>query len=836
MIKNSLLSFFTILTAININAQINFGEPRDIHEFKDFIVITYYNEMCSKIVKATGEEELIFDLSSFGEKKTWSVKYILKEAVIASEKLLVKRLSDKQLLFYDLHTNDYTPVFKDASVGASKPYWKINKTGNYMLYWENDTVTYYDISNNSLNTFPIKNTDIDENEILDLDLSKKEILFKYNWGQGKHFYKYNYETNALTSFVDAYNYSELGDFVTYGANYVNREPTKIVVYNKVTGTSKNYALPKLLNMSVNGNSRDGKSPTFYGGNKSYIWNAATGKFDVHAHSGLESHAHPNEILVSTGDKELGYYNFKTRKIGKTFKFGNPTNMNSVLPCKTTIVKNAPISLLQQKALSSAEAGRFTLPAPVSNAVKEVETHYGDVNFDGKSDVVVEYVGWDYFDILLGDGKKGYSGYIRYKTPYSKRSVEVIDQEIVVHGSGDRNETHFIYDNDKNVFNVLEYTFSSLKEVNPACQCFKHDGKTDTLYLELEKTVSLPKIDFNRDGIEDQVGGYKSKITPQSGDTYVLDHPNDEYSVGVTINGKNKGWKLPAKAFTVQTGDFDGDGLLDFVVGSDKFKGFYFYFNNGNGVEFTEKKIETDYVDHYHFEVEDFDDDGLSEIAIKEMANFHFIGCDKARNLKVKYEQRGVQLAGFSYKTFYDMNFDGVLDYLSIDYVEKSDGVHYRFTPYLGYKKDGVYQLNGYLDIFHDAELYKAHLASLPKPTVAPKPRYKSTYTEMITCGRCKGKGKIYGSGMVACRFCSGGGSYASSCGWCGGGGQNHSYYYQNGHLQSNTTSCSKCNGGSSGGVGCYACKGKGNVYQSGNQTCPECRGWRLFYVQKEVEK
>src|SRR5690606_28556424 len=126
-----------------------------------------------------------------------------------------------------------------------------------------------------------------------------------------------------------------------------------------------------------------------------------------------------------------------------------------------------------------------------------------------------------------------------------------------------------------------------------------------------------------------------------------------------------------------------------------------------------------------------DDDGLSEIAIKENANFHFIGCDKSRNLKVKYEQRGVQFAEFSYKTFYDMNFDGVLDYLSIEHIEKSDGVHYRFTPYLGYKKDGIYQLNGYLDIWNDVELYKVHMAALPKTTLAPKPRYKSTYTEMI---------------------------------------------------------------------------------------------------------
>ena len=140
--------------------------------------------------------------------------------------------------------------------------------------------------------------------------------------------------------------------------------------------------------------------------------------------------------------------------------------------------------------------------------------------------------------------------------------------------------------------------------------------------------------------------------------------------------------------------------------------------------------------------------------------------------------------------------------------------------------------------------------------------------EVITCSRCKGRGRTIcdtcsgkgshecgscsGSGETTCQACHGTGKQQEKCGTCGGSGQVKSDY-NNAEQRWNYIQCSSCSGGShtvncsrchgtkketcstcsgSGTVRCETCKGTGEI------TCPKCEGSgktiKYFIIDQEL--
>lgn len=137
---------------------------------------------------------------------------------------------------------------------------------------------------------------------------------------------------------------------------------------------------------------------------------------------------------------------------------------------------------------------------------------------------------------------------------------------------------------------------------------------DLLFPLSGKPQSLCTGDFDNDGMLDLMvileNGYRI-FRNMVGNT-----PTISFFGGIPIDGTTV-----SKALTTRQGDFNGDGLVDFVINRGTERDWYFAFNNGDGT-FTGKKAATLDVydqstnsdnDKYGAIVLDFDHDGKSDV-------------------------------------------------------------------------------------------------------------------------------------------------------------------------------------------------------------------------------
>ncbi len=208
-----------------------------------------------------------------------------------------------------------------------------------------------------------------------------------------------------------------------------------------------------------------------------------------------------------------------------------------------------------------------------------------------------------------------------------------------------------------------------------------------------KPQSLCTGDFDNDGMLDLMvileNGYR--IFPNR----VGDTPTISFFGGTHIDGTTV-----SKALTMRQGDFNGDGLVDFVINRQTDRSWNFAFNNGDGT-FTQKKAATldiydqptDYDnDKYGCTVLDFDHDGKSDVVFtKAMYGVGQFWPTNTLWLRSTGDSLIVARRSRSYEDFDarpqnfsvgDFNGDGYEDLMNYGY-DCSGGYHDGSNPNLG---------------------------------------------------------------------------------------------------------------------------------------------------------
>lgn len=150
-----------------------------------------------------------------------------------------------------------------------------------------------------------------------------------------------------------------------------------------------------------------------------------------------------------------------------------------------------------------------------------------------------------------------------------------------------------------------------------CYLIKHNEPADTLYLSLPSTPGqLVSSDFNHDGLADimVVCGNSSRIFYNHGGPY--------WDIFNNQTGNTSDNQLSSHDH-METGDFNGDGILDFVWNDTNSNGLYFELGNPNGtftqqlaytLDFASRQKNTDN-NTWSWVVADLDHDGKSDIVL-----------------------------------------------------------------------------------------------------------------------------------------------------------------------------------------------------------------------------
>lgn len=218
--------------------------------------------------------------------------------------------------------------------------------------------------------------------------------------------------------------------------------------------------------------------------------------------------------------------------------------------------------------------------------------------------------------------------------------------------------------------------------------------TDDLLFPLNGIPqSLCTGDFDNDGMLDLMvildNGYR--IFPNR----VGNMPTISFFGGTPIDGTTV-----SKALTTRQGDFNGDGLVDFVINKEVEPDWYFAFNNGDGT-FTKKKAATLNVydqstnsdnDKYGATILDFDHDGKSDVVFtKAMYSIYSPWPTHTLWLRSTGDSLIVVRHSCSYEEFDarpqnfsvgDFNGDGYEDLMNYGY-DCSNGYHDGSNPNLG---------------------------------------------------------------------------------------------------------------------------------------------------------
>lgn len=172
----------------------------------------------------------------------------------------------------------------------------------------------------------------------------------------------------------------------------------------------------------------------------------------------------------------------------------------------------------------------------------------------------------------------------------------------------------------------------------ACLCWTYKSENGKLKQISEEQIYIDNTpqkmfcgDYNNDGLTDLIllynGGYK-----------IMFHK--EGSTGSSISRANFG-----NAWRVSQGDFDGDGLLDFVYNKEGDNYLWIAHNNGNGTFSCNRTIDIGMSndgdtsldnDRFSLNVFDIDHDGLSDIVVSKANYYSSWFTTKYKNTSVKW--------------------------------------------------------------------------------------------------------------------------------------------------------------------------------------------------------
>lgn len=818
----------------------------DFKPYKNNTLLFYKDGLVSIYNNTTGENKLISYFVTTGNYRD-EQKTILN--VSNRHPLLMVCNDSKQLLVFDCIT-ETIKVLDTLAQYVTYRGGLFSTDGKHFILFNK----IYNLETGSKRNLALPATKY-YGQLISYDASTKRGIFSSNnIGPGS-------EGNSFQGLIEAYTEGGTSVEATIGKGYFlqaqngnwlcffSRGEGVLLVYNPITKVLKK--IPTKVMAAAYAISSDGQYVLQHKQGTAQLINTATGASSPIDASGNSTAFGMDEDSRKVYKHSLGKLTVIdiAAKSNKTMPVALPYNLEQLLPCKETYTRIGEFAA-KGNPFGTASNGEIAWPQPPGGVI-EVETAYRDINYDGFEDIILSYTQTKYMDLIFGNGKGGYTGYYRIITKGAYPDAVVGDSALDIVDASKQKLLEVKLSSDFKRFEVFEVATKVGDNLNPYCRCYIRNAKIDTIItghfsnmpkdsIGIRTGIALPKIDFNKDGLEDKLTKLIYKESPKKSPND-LRHPEDVWAVSVRKGGINDKqgavFPVPAEPFTIETGDFDGDGWLDFVAGFDKFSGFHFYFNKGGDEGFEEKVIKTSFGDYYHFESLDYDDDGLSDISIKDRTTLYLIGSDAKRNLSIKKSYQHIKFSEFSYQTITDLNYDGMMDYVSISTTRlNSSGNNMYLYSYLGNKKSGSYELTGAKDISWDINAMRKAYPILPKSTkpAATTAATLQRKTKGVLCDKCEGKGVEFVSGYNDCIACAAVGSFGSSCGWCGGGGQLHSDYYNNtnGRKETSSRSCPKCNGGFSRGGGgkCFACKGKKVVYYSGYQNCSKCSGLRyVFY-------
>lgn len=235
--------------------------------------------------------------------------------------------------------------------------------------------------------------------------------------------------------------------------------------------------------------------------------------------------------------------------------------------------------------------------------------FGDIDGDGIGDLLIPS-----YD--NNDGNASFSFYIQYGKDIVNNLFE--PWRIIIPLPGTSYYPLYILDdfdnNSKTEIAILES-----HQTNSFYHCYliKHNQPADTLYLDLPSTPQrLFSSDFNHDGLVDimAVCENSSRIFYNQGDSYL---GKFNYQSGSTSDNQ----LVPHDH--METGDFNGDGILDFVWNDTNSDKLYFELGNPDGT-FTQQQAYTlgfatreKNIDSHTWScvVTDLDHDGKSDMVV-----------------------------------------------------------------------------------------------------------------------------------------------------------------------------------------------------------------------------
>lgn len=329
--------YFFLLFAITGNSQLNLQGIRDagIEDLQDYIVIFYDNDLCSKIDKVTGLEEIIYDLTFDSGNTPIPANYIVEKPIRQLNQILVKRISDKSRFLYNLESNIYQQVFNSEELQEFEKldeYWTPSFNGDYLLSSKNDTLNYINISTRNFGRIALINSDIDEGLAVDLNLNKNEITFLEYGNSQRSYFKYNFAKNELTDFIYETMVTSFGGNYSFLTNYIDNEATQLNVYESSNNVITEYPLGDLKSIYNQYHTLDGKIPFFTIEHIIYAWDEVNHKFEILPVKSLgiaaPSFIHSNEIYYNSKALEITLYDLKEKKEVKRIIIGKPINIKN----------------------------------------------------------------------------------------------------------------------------------------------------------------------------------------------------------------------------------------------------------------------------------------------------------------------------------------------------------------------------------------------------------------------------------------------------------------------------------------------------------------------------
>lgn len=839
--------------------------------------------------------------------------YNFEQPLYNLNKILLSKKGDRnyRTCYYllDVNTTEISPLVSNRALnerllkGEERSEWYVGFTWNdsiavFRQYIEKDSVFCYNLANHSFDVFvfniPEDQQFVNSNGYVEIDPKKKRSVEKCPWGWEYNFveFKEGFPPKALNSYGSSYG----SVFRRFHSSLTSlNDVDNVIKMDRITKTITKHPIvfedneraawgSQILFTSLSGKHE------FAQGDETknlYQYNSSLRKYVTVQKNIIgvtASGVKENEVVFVDDQNHLKVFDVMTKKVVQDIVLGTEIKPDRLLSKEELEIKKAKdncvheVNLLENIPINLKPAkynndGLWVLEyADNTTHFDFLNTAYGDVNYDGHEDFIIQTSNPGKIFIVFGNSDNKYKGYMEVVFKDKPRKVRIENQEIIITGDSphiydqtkrewrnfELHEYRLNYLRDKNAFEAYEIYYGKPKDGIMECQYVNYGTKIDTLFMPLSINVAEEiTYDLDNDGKIDKIEARRTKEGYRDPNSFQLYAEGDEWGLKTELSKSGKSEIFPMKGAHHRHlyGDFNGDGWTDVVVTYRKDYGAFVLLNN-QGKSFTKKDIEFNHSTETHFEVFDADQDKKDEFLVIGEGKLKSFGINSSGDLVEESRTSGVINSAYIYyyNPFVDLNYDGVMDYVEVmDRSQHGEGKGILLAPYIGKIDNGKYQVRGFRDIFSDSDLYNQYLDSMrgvwkkqDEEYAQRKAEYQRRLQEYnsgensstnesatkVYCDMCNGEGAIYGTYTETCSSCNGGGGESRACSWCQGTGSMVTYFYNDyGKKDSNARPCPKCAGGmAGGGSSCYGCGGKGQVTRTGNHTCPQCAGLRYYYV------